>query len=232
MSDVTVDLSDAMVPLRRPHFTLREHALFFLLSTRAHLPLDGEDERLWNSIDGVSSIGQLGREFPSVRERLRRLWDKGVCEIAPGSFPAGRRRVLVLEPHMDDAILSVGGVMWSLRNECEFTLATIASRSNFTSYYFREREFFDVDRVSALRRAESSLAMRLVGGTHVTLDLPEAPLRFQPGNWTIDWYRRSKKLVDAFIMHASPDEEIESWSRVIHALLSSVPSGTCATLVL
>ncbi len=213
--------TDDLVPLRRPHFARRNHQLFFLLSSRAHADLDSGDETLWEQIDGVSTVGQLRASVPQLDVRLRRLWDLGACELAPSSFPAHRRRILVVEPHMDDAVLSVGALMWSMRETCEFTVVTAAGHSNYTSYFDLDREYFDVSRVSALRAAESALVMRLLGGSHSTLGLLEAPLRFQAGNWTLDWYRRNRKLVDAFIMHAATDREIESWAAAIERLLCS-----------
>jgi len=213
------ELSNDLAPVRRPHFALRDGQLFFLISRRAHMELDAEDVALWNRIDGVSTIAELRASVPDLDARLGRLWDCGACELAPSSATRDRRRILVLEPHMDDAVLSVGGQMWARRNECEFTVVTVASKSNFTSYHFLDREFFDVDEVSALRKAESELAMRLVGGRHAVLDLPEAPLRFQSGNWTLEWYRRHRKVVDAFIAHAAVPAEIDAWTVAIEAVL-------------
>ena len=84
-----------------------------------------------------------------------------------------------------------------------------------------DRDFFDVARVSALRAAESRLALRLVHGEHCALDEVEAPLRLRGGDWTLDWYRAHRKLVDAFVMHAAPDDEIESWATAMRRVLRS-----------
>ena len=116
---------------------------------------------------------------------------------------------------MDDAVLSVGGLMWALRNTCEFTVVSIAGHSNFTSYYMLDREFFNVARVSALRKAESELVMRLLGGRHVILEEYDAPLRCQPGNWTLDWYRRHRRSIIAYIHHCSPENEISNWTATV-----------------
>lgn len=214
-------LADDLVPLRRPQFGLQGRQLFFILSSRARADFDSDDAALWSRIDGTATIGQLRESCSEVESRLRRYWDLGVCEFAPSQFPQNRKRVLVVETHMDDAVLSVGGLMWSLREECEFTLVSVTGRSNFTSPYYLDREFFNVPRVSGLRRAESALAMRLLGGRHVTLDELDAPLRFQPGNWTLEWYRRNQQSVDAFVRHCSSDKEIEAWAAPIQNLLEA-----------
>lgn len=54
--------------------------------------------------------------------------------------------------------------MWAMRDEAKFTLVSVAARSNFTSYYFLDREYFDADAITELRRQESALVMRLLGG--------------------------------------------------------------------
>ena len=212
-----------LIPIKRPHYELRGRELFFLLSRRPGLVLDADDVALWNRIDGVTTVRELELVVPRAAERLKRFWEAHVCELAERSPPTtlNRSRVLVLEAHMDDAVLSVGGLMWLRRAQCRFTVVTIAGRSNYTSYYELDRDFFDVARVSRLRAAESSLALRLVHGEHCALDGVEAPLRLRGGNWTLDWYRAHRKLVDAFIMHAAPDEEIESWASAIEGMLRS-----------
>lgn len=224
MDDIATDL----IPIRRPHFELREGWLFFLLSRRPHAGLDADEAALWDALDGASTVGQLERVFPGAGSRLRRFRDLGVCELAPdprsaraSRLPGGRRRVLVLEPHMDDAILSVGGLMWSRREACEFTLVSVAGRTNFSSYYYLDRDFFDATRVTELRRAESALVMRLLGGQHRTLDQVDSPLRYHPGDWSLEWYRRNWKPVGAYMGHSSSEGEIESWARVIGELLAT-----------
>lgn len=58
--------------------------------------------------------------------------------------------------------MCVGGLIWSLRESCEFALFTAAGRWNFTSYYTMARDFFGGQIVSQLRNAESVLVMRLL----------------------------------------------------------------------
>ena len=115
---VKIQPTDDLVVFRRPHFELRNGSLFFLLSTRPHAELDEKEAKLWAMIDGITTIGQLKQAQPGAEERLGRFWDSGICEFVPSRFPEKRKRILIVEPHMDDAILSVGGLMWSLRESC------------------------------------------------------------------------------------------------------------------
>jgi LmbE family N-acetylglucosaminyl deacetylase len=216
-----LDLSPEMVPIRRPHFELRGRELFFLISRRAYVTLDEPEAALWGLIDGAASVARLSARLQNAEALLRRLWTMGVCELAQARFPPDRKQVLVIEPHMDDAVLSVGGLLWQQREQREFTLLSLAGRSNYTSYYDLEREYFDVDAVSALRRAETELVMRLLGGRHVALELPEAPLRCRPGTWTRAWYESHRKLIDAYVMHAPLREEVDVWSRAIEDRIAS-----------
>lgn len=211
--------TDDMLALPRPHFKLRDGDLYFLLSSRPLAALDADEAALWTMLDGKATVGQLEKRQPGARERLQRLWSLGACEFVPADFAPKRKRILVIEPHMDDAILSVGGLMWSLRESCEFTLVTAGGRSNFTSYYMMGRDFFDVQRVSELRNAESALVMRLLGGRHVDLALSEAPLRYHDGNWTLDWFKRHRKSIGGFIGHSGTNEEVNSWTPAIESVV-------------
>ena len=205
------------IPVRLPHYRLRDAGLHFLISRRPAVHLEAHEQEVWRALDGSAPIEALLERFPGRAEpALRRFLDLGVCALVEGSFPAGRRRVLVIEPHMDDGALSLGGTMWSRRAVCEFTLVTLAGRDNFTSYYFLDRDYFNVDEVSALRRAESALLARALGGRHVALDLSEAPLRYRQDDWTLDWYRRHRDSVSAFISHTSGPEELREIAAAFH----------------
>jgi LmbE family N-acetylglucosaminyl deacetylase len=213
------------IPVRLPHYRLEEDGLYFLVSRRPAALLDAQEREVWQALDGATRVRDLAARFPASAEpALRRLLELGACALVEDRFPAGRRRILVLEPHMDDAVLSVGGLLWARRAECEFTIVTIAGRSNFTSYYNLERDYLDVDVVSALRCAESRLLARAVGGRHVAVDLPEAPLRYRPGPWTLDWFRRHHGSVSAFIGHMSGPEELREWTAVIRKALRDHPA--------
>jgi LmbE family N-acetylglucosaminyl deacetylase len=200
--------------------------LYFLISRRPLAVLNTREQEVWESLDGSIRVSDVADRFPAGagEAALRRFVELGVCLLVAASFPEGRRRIVVVEPHMDDGALSLGGTMWSRREQCEFTIVTLAGRNNFTSYYYLERDYFDVDEVSALRRAESALVARAIGGRHVALDLPEAPLRYRAGNWTVDWYRRHRASVSAFISHTSGPKELRAWTKALRQALCELPA--------
>lgn len=213
-------LHDDSVLLRRPHYTLRGEALHFLISRRPSRVLAPAERELWEALEAAPTVAQLRARFGrDVDTSVQRFLDLQLCEVVPGSFPAGRRRVVVIEPHMDDAVLSVGGRMWLDRNATEFVVLAIAGRSNFTSYYYLDRDFFDEEAVSALRRQESELAARLLGARFVPLGEREAPLRYYGGRWSLEWFRRHRKPIGTFIFHASGPADREAWTTAVqHAL--------------
>lgn len=214
-------LNDSLVPLKRPHFQLRGRQLYFLISRRPHMEFDAIEAELWEKIDGVVTIGQLRGQFPDVSGQIQKFWNLGIAEVAQSQFAADRKRILVIEPHMDDAVLSVGGLMWLRRNECEFAVLSVVGVSNFTSYYRIDREYFDVNTVTNLRRAESELVMRMLGGKHCVLDQHDGPLRYQPGNWTLDWYGKNRRSIAAFVNHSSTEPEVDALVESLIPVFSS-----------
>ena len=205
---------------RRPHFRRAADKLFFLISRRPHINMTTAEAAVWTALEGEPSVKDLRTRFSGVDEILRRFVEFGVCETAETEFPADRRRILIFEPHSDDAALSVGGTMWLRRHECEFNVVTIGSRSNFTSYYYLERDFFNVAEISSLRDAEGTLFVRLLGGRYQTLGQSEAALRYHDGDWSLDWHREHKLPIGAFIAHRSGAAELRAWTETIRGTLS------------
>jgi LmbE family N-acetylglucosaminyl deacetylase len=220
----TATLSGDDLVLRRPQFVRKGTALFFLESRRPFSTLAVSDCAVWDALEGGASVAALRARFGAeVEDGIRRLLGAAVCDVA--SPPAkGRRRVVVIEPHIDDAALSVGGTIWQLRDRCEFTVVTIASRSNFTSYFELDRSYFEVERVSALRKAEGDLFARLTGGQHLALGHNEATLRYRDDDWTLEWFRRHRHSVSAFIARRSGEAELRRWTDAVRAALRDIRS--------
>ena len=180
------------------------------------IALDADGTVRWRAqvSSDVISPPLVGRGVVIVRSTDHRL---SAFEADSGKLK-GSIKVTVTQG--EDGALSVGGTMWSRRERCDFTIVTLAGRSNFTSYGYLDREYFRVDEVSALRRAESALLARAIGGRHVALDLPEGPLRYRQGDWTLDWYRRHRDAVSGFIGHTSGPGELAEWAAAIRRVLA------------
>jgi LmbE family N-acetylglucosaminyl deacetylase len=215
ISEIDALRSDAVV-IRRPHFQLREDSLFFLISQRPFAVLNHAQQNLWNVLENESSVGSLRASLgDSADESIRRVLALEVAEVIPPAPVGKRRRIMVIEPHMDDAVLSAGGLMLQWRHECEFLIVTIATRSVATSYRDLDREFFDIETVSGIRKAESGIVARMLGGRHIPLGLADATLRYRPQNWTLDWFRRHKPAVYMCLQHAPGPDELELWTSTL-----------------
>lgn len=216
-------LSGSAVPVRLPHYRVREDALYFLTSQKAFAGLDSFERQLWEAVDGQTTVSALRERFGAQADAaLARFIDLLVCEMVPETAPAGRLRIAVIEPHMDDAALSVGGIMWQRRNECEFHIVTLAGITNFTTQITIGRDYFDPQTVSDLRRDESVLWARHVGGRHYLHTQREAPLRYSVEPWSLEWYRRNKKAVGAFVNHTAGPEEHLSWAELIEKTIAEL----------
>lgn len=205
--------TNSIVP--RPHFRLDGDSLFFLDSRRPCLSLSPTEKKAWLALHPHGSSAAS-----TDVAALDRLVSASVCEYVEREFRDARRRVLVVEPHADDAILSVGNTMWLRRHECEFTIATLASRSNFTSYYYLDRDFFSVEKITQLRNAESVLVARMLGGHHIPVGLTDAALRYHDGDWSLEFFRQNRGAISAATGRSSIEfSELSRWKQKIRELL-------------
>jgi LmbE family N-acetylglucosaminyl deacetylase len=224
--DDDATLRSDLLLVRRPHFHLRRNALFFMASERPCRLLSETEAKVWNLMQqplSVETVREACRECTDalIREFLRNQF----CELVEPTFPSARRQVLVIEPHPDDAALSVGGIMWLQRLKCEFVIATMASRSNHTLYYGQGRDYFDIGEVIEIRRRESELVARMIGGTHVSVGLTDAALRYRDTHWTLDYFLRHRMSIKAGISRIPDDQERKRWSEAVLRLLAEIPSA-------
>ena len=162
-----------------------------------------------------ATVGALQARLGALADdTIRRLLALEVAEVVLPTPSGKRRRVMVIEPHMDDAALSVGGLMLQRRADCEFLIVTLATQSVASSYE-GYREFFDIKTVSDLRKAESEIVARMLWGRHIPLGLVEASLRYHPQNWTLDWFRRHEHAIYSYLDHAAGRGELEQWTSTL-----------------
>jgi LmbE family N-acetylglucosaminyl deacetylase len=209
------------VVLRRPHYRRVGEGLHFLISQRPVAGLSPLQRQVWDALGEQTTLQSLrGRFGRQVDEAVHRLVELGACDIAPGRFPANRRKVLIVEPHSDDAVLSVGGTMLARCGECEFTIATLASRSNYT-LHFLDGSWLDVEAISSLRAAEGRLAARVVGGHHRAVGLDEALVRYHDGAWSPELVRLHRASLRAAMYRSYPQACLASWTGAVRRLLGA-----------
>jgi LmbE family N-acetylglucosaminyl deacetylase len=212
--------------VRRPHFHLRGNSLFWVASQTPRRQLSEPEIELWNLIQQPVSVNDAraacGEDADAmIREYLRSEY----CELVEPAFASGRRRVLVIEPHADDAVLSIGGTMWLRRHECAFSIATMASRTNHTRYRDLGCDYSDIEEVTELRRRESELIARMIGGDHVSVGMTDAALRYRDANWTSDFFRRHRMSVRIVTSRTADNRDRQQWEDAVRRLLTEYPSA-------
>lgn len=223
---MTTPLHDTATVIALPHFRRDGDALRFLSSQRPTLAaLTTADTDVWERLaaageDGVSLATLRAESGAAAADDAVARFAAAMTALLVEPVPVDRsRRVLVIEPHSDDAALSVGATMWQRRHDTEFTVATLGSRSNFTSYWNLDREYFEIDTVTALRNAEARLFVCLLGGRHIAVGRAEAALRYDDSNWTLEWFRRHRYSVYASNNHRAPESEVRAWAESVRGLL-------------
>ena len=164
---------------RRPHYRRDGAAVHFLISHRPALTLGDDEIALYDALAAAKPVADLTALHPAAAERVTAWHDAEIVDILPPPPPPARPLVAI-EPHMDDIALSAGGRLLLRRGERPVVLLSVTRESNVSGYWTLQREFFDDAAITALREAESSLVAELAGGTHRTLGIPDAPLRYRP----------------------------------------------------
>lgn len=216
-----MQIESSLLVVRRPHYKLLNSALYFLISNRPSKQLTTLEEEVWEHLQEPKRVRDLISINPKYHEIIAAYHKSEYIELAECGFPEHRRKILVIEPHADDAALSVGGTMWKMRNDCEFTLLTAASRSNFTSYYNLYRNYFDVNNVTALRRAESVLFCQMLGGKHDELQLTDAVLRYCDKDWDLEFFKNHRTSIAVATSRLAPKFEREKWKEKLAAYIKN-----------
>jgi LmbE family N-acetylglucosaminyl deacetylase len=193
--DITAHIAQVL-----PHYQRRDRQLFFMISRRPLLELGPEEVLLYDSIDGRKTVGELEQTHPGARVGLLRWREAAIIELIPPITPPASPHLVVIEPHMDDAVLSAGGRLLHRRGRCRTTILSVVKWTNFTSYLHLKRDFLNVREVTELRLQESALVARLLGAEHRCLDWTDAPLRFWPAErWSLATVEKFKGVPQAFV---------------------------------
>jgi LmbE family N-acetylglucosaminyl deacetylase len=127
-----------------------------------------------------------------------------------GPTPAGLPHVVVVEPHMDDAALSVGGRLLLRRGRARVTILSVVKWSNYTRELMHGGAALDVQAVTELRCAEAARAASALGAAHRAMDEVDAPLRFRPAEaWSAGPPLRLLPAFKAWTAFAPSGEEID-----------------------
>jgi LmbE family N-acetylglucosaminyl deacetylase len=191
----------------RPHFRREGNQLYFFLSERPFHSLTPSEAAAWDKLERrAQSLEDLAD--PAA---VGRLVEAGLVEQITPVDEQERRRILVIEPHCDDAALSVGATMWKMRKEVEFHLLTMASRSNYTSAFQLHRNYFDRAAITAMRTAEGNLFARHLGGHYHCADMAEATLRYNDSDWNLSFYNSHQVPIAISNNRRAPRAVLDKW---------------------
>jgi LmbE family N-acetylglucosaminyl deacetylase len=161
------------VPVVLPHFKRRQGEILFLVSRREALRLANEPQvEQFDAVDGHACVAELEARFPGVTESLADWAERGMVKFLPAEGPpSDGRRTVVVEPHMDDAALSVGGLLLKRAGRQRTSIVSVTRWSPYTSYLLIGRtDFADLSTVTQLRTAESQIAARLCRAEFYAMD--------------------------------------------------------------
>lgn len=214
--------SNAII-IRRPQLHLKGNTLYFLISSRPFAELTPEESNIWQALAILPKWSDLQQHYgEQARKCINKFVDLNACEIIATIEHPHRKKVLVLEPHSDDAALSVGGTMTLQKNTHEFTIVTLASISNFTSYFALHRDYFNVNTITSLRHDEGMLVAQKVQGKYLTLGLPEATLRYHAADWDLDWFRAREVSIYSSGMRSYLQEDLTKWTQTLQKFLDQI----------
>ncbi|MBZ5567596.1 MAG: PIG-L family deacetylase [Acidobacteriia bacterium] len=192
-----------------------------MISRRPLLELLPEEVPLYESVDGRKTVAELEQLYPGARERLLKWHEAAILELIPPLAAPRQPHLVVIEPHMDDAVISVGGRLLHRRGQCRITILSLVKWSNFTTYLLLKRNFLDIDEITRLRERESALAARLVGAEHRSLDWTDAPLRHcPPEQWSPAMVEEFSRAPHSFIDLFPNPEDVTRIAEQLTQLLS------------
>jgi LmbE family N-acetylglucosaminyl deacetylase len=170
-------LDRQFTPVILPHYQRRHDKVFFLISRREAIVLSDSTEAAWfDAIDGRATIAELEEGRPGIVASLEKWAKRDIVKfMPPDGGPSRGPHALVIEPHMDDAIVSLGGRLINRSGRQRTTILSVTRWSSYTSYLLSGRtDFTDVQTVTQLRMAESEIAARMCGARFVAMDESDA----------------------------------------------------------
>lgn len=184
MHDRNPARDDDAILVARPHFRREGDDLYFFLSNRVFHHLEPAEARIWDSLER----GPVDSATVKDEAAVKSLKEAGLVEIVARVRQEDRRRVLVVEPHCDDAALSIGATMWKMRHSTEFHVLTMASRSNYTTAFHMHRDYFNRSQITKMRTSEGEIFAQHLGGHYHCAGLPEATLRYSDSDWNLEFF--------------------------------------------
>ncbi|HPF47056.1 MAG: glycosyltransferase [Alphaproteobacteria bacterium] len=217
--------NDNALIARRPHYRKADDRIYFMASRNPAKSLSREELLLWNALEQEKTFGDIKKLLgEEILPALSTFIEMGICDAFDPQTETDRKKILVFEPHSDDAALSIGATMWQLRNQNNFTLVTLGSTSNYTSYFSATYGPLKVDEVTNIRNRENEIFTRYMNGHYVPADEKEATLRYEDGDWSHEFLKKHRISVAAFNNHFGTNSERQCWQSVISKMINKFPA--------
>lgn len=215
--DIAEGIHGPGVIAARPHFRQEGNDIHFFLSNRVFHSLSASEAEIWEKLKD----GPISSTILSNSAAVQSLTQLGMVEVIAPIHENDRRRILVIEPHCDDAALSIGGTMWTMRNEVEFHILTMASRSNYTTAFHLHRNYFDRSQITTMRKAEGELFAKKLGGYYYCSNLAEATLRYNDNDWDLEFFNAHEVPIAVSNNRRAPNGILNAWTDRVKEFLSN-----------
>jgi len=155
--------------LKLPHYTCHENQLYFL--GKRFCIISDEAASLYQRL-----LYQLNyvKDYPEgIVDELIKTQAIMTCSL-PEKHYSDAPLILVISPHLDDAIFSIGGLLTRLSSRYRIHILTFFSLDPYSIYKELKNDFF---RLQELRLAEENAATSLIHSTTSQMEWNDALLR-------------------------------------------------------
>jgi LmbE family N-acetylglucosaminyl deacetylase len=180
LPEVYLGLVGDLLAILLPHLVFEGDRLVCRLGRRASRQLSPAEARILKLAARPASLEAIESVHPGARQLLDRFASDDCVRYIEQREPGVGDPLLVIEPHADDAVLSVGGRLLTTAGKRAIHIVTVVDRSNYTSNWETGATFLPTEVVTRMRRRESELVALVLGASHETVGLDDAPLRMCP----------------------------------------------------
>ena len=223
------DYADKCVYLL-PHFILKNDAIYFLKSKSPLIGVKEIDVKLFQYLkkENGTTVDSIKDMFGYDILNKIYFWETlNIVSVIPTYNSLNKKNlknILVIEPHMDDTVLSIGGLLLNKKYSANITIATVCSSSCYTSYIEKSNiDLLDATLVSQLRKSESSIAAKALNAKHMVLEEKDSfltdDMSCELGKITLDNIPGYWQKMLSYISFGVHQQEIIRLSKKIHNLI-------------
>lgn len=168
------------IPIVNPNYRRVANSIVFSLDINVKDSIENvvtiDDIDAFDAIDGKKPLEMLLDMYPNSSRTFDILYMHNIIDfISNDLFLNRKKQVVIIEAHMDDAALSIGGGLLKNMHESKYTLISVFTESNYTKKSYSHE--YDIEFVKELRLKESELFCRRIGAEHFLLHEKDQPIR-------------------------------------------------------